>query len=68
MALEYLFTGRCELTDGVGRGAEVLIRAGAKELEVSAIFESGDMILSAAYSKVAHRHPPYRRGSEAAGL
>jgi recombinational DNA repair ATPase RecF len=44
MALEYLFTGRCELTDAAGRGAEALIRAGAKELEVSAILENGDTI------------------------
>jgi len=44
MALEYLFTGRCELTDGAGRGAEALIRAGEKELEVSATFENGDTI------------------------
>jgi len=27
MGLEYLFTGRCQLTDGAGRGAEVLIRS-----------------------------------------
>ena len=44
MALEYLFTGRCELTDAAGRGAETLIRAGAKEFEVSAILGSGDTI------------------------
>ena len=44
MALEYLFTGRCELTDAVGRGAEALIRSGEKELEVSAILESGEII------------------------
>jgi hypothetical protein len=44
MALEYLFTGRCELTDAAGRGAETLIRVGEKELEVSAIFENGDTI------------------------
>ena len=44
MALEYLFTGRCELTDGAGRGAEGLIRAGEKELEVSATFENGETI------------------------
>lgn len=44
MALEYLFTGRCRLTDGAGRGAEALIRLGKKEFEVSATFESGDTI------------------------
>ena len=44
MALEYLFTGRCELTDSAGRGAETLIRAGAKEFEVSATLGSGDTI------------------------
>lgn len=44
MALEYLFTGRCELTDGAGRGAEALIRLGEKELEVSATLESGETI------------------------
>ena len=44
MALEYLFTGRCELTDGAGRGAEALIRVGEKELEVSATLENGDTI------------------------
>ena len=44
MALEYLFTGRCELTGGAGRGAEALIRSGAKELEVSATFENGETI------------------------
>jgi len=44
MALEYLFTGRCELTDAAGRGAEALIRSGEKELEVSARLESGETI------------------------
>jgi DNA repair exonuclease SbcCD ATPase subunit len=44
IALEYLFTGRCQLTDGAGRGAEGLIRAGEKELEVSATFENGETI------------------------
>ena len=44
MALEYLFTGRCELTDAAGRGAEALIRAGQKELEVSATLVSGETI------------------------
>src|SRR5712691_11289994 len=42
MALEYLFTGRCQMTDADGRGAEALIRAGAKELEVSATLENGE--------------------------
>ena len=42
MALEYLFTGRCELTDAAGRGAEALIRAGEKELNVSATLENGE--------------------------
>ena len=44
LALEYLFTGRCQMTDAAGRGAETLIRAGAKELEVSATFEGGEAI------------------------
>ena len=44
MALEYLFTGRCELTDAAGRGAEALIRSGEKELDVSAALESGETI------------------------
>lgn len=44
IALEYLFTGRCELTDGAGRGADALIRVGEKELEVSATFENGETI------------------------
>ncbi len=44
MALEYLFTGRCALTDAAGRGAEALIRSGEKELEVSATLVSGETI------------------------
>jgi DNA repair exonuclease SbcCD ATPase subunit len=44
MALQYLFTGRCELTDAAGRGAEALIRSGEKELEVSATFQNGETI------------------------
>ena len=44
MALEYLLTGRCQLTDGAGRGAEGLIRAGEKELAVSATFQNGETI------------------------
>ena len=44
MAFEYLFTGRCQLTDGAGRGAEALVRLGQKKLEVSATFENGDVI------------------------
>jgi AAA ATPase domain len=44
MALEYLFTGRCEMTDAAGRGAEALIRSGAKELEVSVTLEGGETI------------------------
>ncbi len=44
MALEYLFTGRCQLTDAAGRGAEALIRAGAKELEVAVTLENGETI------------------------
>ena len=44
MALEYLFTGRCKMTDAAGRGAESLIRTGAKELEVSATLENGETI------------------------
>src|SRR5712692_3860630 len=44
MALEYLFTGQCQVTDAAGRGAEALIRSGAKELEVSAKLENGETI------------------------
>ena len=44
MALEYLFTGCCAMTDAAGRGAESLIRTGAKELEVSATLEGGETI------------------------
>ncbi len=44
MAMEFLFTGRCEMTDAAGRGAEDLIRNGAKELSVSATFENGETI------------------------
>lgn len=44
MALEYLFTGRCALTDAAGRGAEALIRAGEKELEVLATFQNSETI------------------------
>jgi len=44
MALEYLYTARCELTDAAGRGAEDLIRVGEKELEVWATLEHGDTI------------------------
>lgn len=44
MALEYLFTGRCAMTDAAGRGAEALIRAGAKELEVAVTLENGETI------------------------
>lgn len=44
MALEYLFTGRCKLTDGAGQGAKGLIRVGEKELEVSATFKDGETI------------------------
>jgi DNA repair exonuclease SbcCD ATPase subunit len=44
MALEFLFTGRCELTDAAGRGTEDLIRIGARELSVSATFDNGETI------------------------
>jgi DNA repair exonuclease SbcCD ATPase subunit len=44
MALEYLFTGRCQMTDGAGRGAEALIRSGEKEFQVSATLESCETI------------------------
>ena len=44
MALEYLFTGRCKMTDAAGRGAESLIRTGAKELEVAVTLEKGETI------------------------
>src|SRR5487761_622929 len=42
MAIEYLFAGRCELTDAAGRGADTLIRSGEKELEVSVILKGGE--------------------------
>jgi len=32
MALEYLFTGRCEMTHAGGRGAEAVVRAGVANL------------------------------------
>jgi hypothetical protein len=44
MALEYLFTGRCAMTDAAGRGAEALIRSGEKEFEVLATLEGGETI------------------------
>lgn len=44
MALEYLLTGRCVMTDAAGRGVESLIRAGEKELEVSATLAGGHKI------------------------
>jgi DNA repair exonuclease SbcCD ATPase subunit len=44
MALEYLFAGRCQMTDAAGRGAEALIRTGAKELEVAVTLENGETI------------------------
>ena len=44
MALEYLFTGRCEMTDAAGRGAEALIRSGAKEMEISVTLDGGETI------------------------
>jgi len=44
MALEYLLTGRCQMTDAAGRGAEALIRTGAKEFEVGVTLESGETI------------------------
>lgn len=44
MALEYLFTGRCALTDAAGRGAEALIRSGEKELEISATLQGGETV------------------------
>lgn len=42
MAIEYLFTGACGLTDAAGRGAETLIRAGEGEFEVSATLANGE--------------------------
>ncbi len=45
MALEFLFTSKCELTDAAGRGAEALIRTGAKEFEISARLASGQTIV-----------------------
>ena len=44
MAVDYLFTGRCELTDAAGRGADALIRSGERGLEVSATLKNGDTI------------------------
>jgi DNA repair exonuclease SbcCD ATPase subunit len=44
MALEFLFTGQCAMTDAAGRGAEDLIRAGAQEFAVSAAFANGETI------------------------
>src|SRR5258708_7166717 len=44
MAFKYLFTGKCQMTDAAGRGADALIRAGAKELEVSVTLEGGETI------------------------
>ena len=44
MALEFLFTGQCTMTDAAGRGAEDLIRVGAKELGISATLEKGETI------------------------
>lgn len=35
LALEYLLTGRCAVTDEAGRGAELLITHGAKELSIA---------------------------------
>lgn len=39
MAVELLLTGRCAVTDAAGRGAEVLVRSGAKELVIEASVE-----------------------------
>src|SRR5882672_6303542 len=36
LALQLLLTGKCETTDEAGRGAESLIRDGAKELRIAA--------------------------------
>src|SRR2546427_1789601 len=44
MALELLFTGRCAMTDAAGRGADSLIRFGAKEFSVSATLQNGETI------------------------
>ena len=44
MALEYLFTGRGQMTDAAGRGAEALIRTGTKELEVLVTLENVETI------------------------
>lgn len=44
MALEFLFTGQCTMTDAAGRGAEDLIRVGAKKLGISATLEKGETI------------------------
>jgi DNA repair exonuclease SbcCD ATPase subunit len=38
-AVEYILTGRCQWTDGAGRGANVLITDGAKEAKVAAAVE-----------------------------
>ena len=40
MAIEELLTGKCQVTDGAGRGAEDLIQTGAKEFDLHAILET----------------------------
>ena len=59
MALEYLLTGRCQLTDGAGRGVDPLIRTGEKELEVSATLENGDAICRRLSSRSALVRPTF---------
>lgn len=55
MAVEYLFTGKCQMTDAAGRGAEALIRSGSKELEVSVTLEGGETICRRRTRRIAHR-------------
>jgi len=40
MAIEELLTGKCQVTDGAGRGAEDLIQTGAKEFDLHAVLET----------------------------
>lgn len=40
MAIEQLLTGKCQVTDGAGRGAEDLIQTGAKEFDLHAVLET----------------------------
>jgi DNA repair exonuclease SbcCD ATPase subunit len=41
LAIEFLLTGRCDMTDTAGRGAQELIELGRSELEVTGVFDTG---------------------------